>query len=83
MNMGNAIEKYCRGRVVRFEPDGESRWTVVQNGRSFEVVLHEVRDEHSWMRHTYSLRVTGEAGPDTVGLADLAAVAARIYEKAY
>ena len=81
--MDSAIEKYSRGHIVRFDPDGEGRWTVVQNGRSFEVALHDVRDEHSWMRHTYSLRLTGPAGSETSGIADLAAVAVLICEKAY
>jgi hypothetical protein len=47
-----AIEKYATGRAVRFEPDGDNRWTVIQNGHAFEVLQDDLRDNHGWTRHT-------------------------------
>jgi hypothetical protein len=79
--MSGAIEKYSAGRVVRFEQDGDGRWTVTQNGHAFEVIQDDLRDDHGWTRHTYSLRRAGET--EAVGIADLAAVAVLICERAY
>ena len=81
--MSGAIEKYAMGRVVRFEPDGDNRWTVVQNGHAFEVLQDDLRDDHGWTRHTYSLRRAGESEMDATGIADLAAVAVLICERVY
>jgi hypothetical protein len=81
--MSSAIEKLCRGRVVRFEQDGDNRWTVVQNGHAFEVLQNDQRDDHGWTRHTYSLRRAGESEMDSTGLADLAVVAQLVCERAY
>jgi len=71
------------GRAVRFEPDGDNRWTVVQNGHAFEVLQDDLRDNHGWTRHTYSLRRAGESEMDATGIADLAAVAVLICERVY
>jgi len=81
--MSGAIEKYAMGRAVRFEPDGDNRWTVVQNGHAFEVLQDDLRDNHGWTRHTYSLRRAGESEMDATGIADLAAVAVLICERVY
>ena len=81
--MSGAIEKYSAGRVVRFEQDGDGKWTVVQNGHAFEVLQNDQRDDHGWTRHTYSLRRAGASEMDATGVADLAAVAVLICEKAY
>ena len=81
--MSGAIEKYSMGRTVRFEPDGDNRWTVVQNGYAFEVLQDDLRDDHGWTRHTYSLRRAGESEMHATGIADLAAVAVLICERVY
>jgi len=81
--MSSAIEKHPTGRVVRFEQDGDGRWTVVQNGHAFEVLQNDQRDNHGWTRHTYSLRRAGESETDATGIADLATVARLICERAY
>lgn len=81
--MSSAIEKHPTGRVVRFEQDGDGRWTVTQNGQVFEVVQNDRRDHHGWTRHTYSLRRAGASEMDATGIADLSAVAALICARAY
>ena len=81
--MSSAIEMRSKGRIVRFEPDGQDNWTVVQNGCSFEVSHHERRDEHGWTRHTYSLRRAELRGVEVAALADLATVARLICDAAY
>jgi len=77
------IEKHSTGRVVRFEEEGNGRWTVVQNGLAFEVWQNDQRDDHGWTRHTYSLRCVGETETDATGIADLAMVAGLICARAY
>jgi len=81
--MSGAIEKYSRGRAVRFEQDGDGKWIVVQNGHTFEVLQNDVRDDHGWTRHTYSLRRIGESEMEATGIADLATVAGLICDKVY
>jgi hypothetical protein len=81
--MSSAIEKHSTGRVVRFEQDGNGRWTVVQNGHAFEVLQNDQRDDHGWTRHTYSLRRAGASETDATGIVDLATVAGLICERAY
>jgi hypothetical protein len=81
--MSGAIEKHSAGRVVRFEQDGDGRWRVTQNGHAFEVFQDDLRDDHGWTRHTYSVRRPGESEMDATGIADLAAVAGLICERAY